>query len=117
MTVSQIANIAPEIKRTQESQAKPDVLTQPAPQSATLPQDEVAPSAYTALQGAGLSKEQATVATEDQNRQASLSVLSEEDLELLGNIPPSERISAQPDSALRAQTANLPADLMQLVAE
>lgn len=117
MTVSTINNPTAELRRTQDNLNKQAAKPLPyQPSGATLPEDVLAASA-TAL--ARPDQATAIALTEQQNRAAAASTLSEADLDQLEADRPvaTEEVARDPQASIAAQTTKLPVKILDLLAE
>lgn len=117
MTVSTITGIPADVKRTLEQQNRTTIQIQAEQSKAasTLPTDriETLPSAAPIFDF-----NEAVVRTQQQNREAAASILSDADLDAIASQDSApERVAAQPSKSVAAQATKLPADLLALLNE
>lgn len=116
MTVSTVSGIPGEVKRAlEQNNRNPNFTIEKAPSQASLPQDVLTASTYSAQ---AMDVPAAIEQTQVQNRDAAKSVLSEADFEQIeSQAGATERVAAQPTQSVAAQTGKLPIDLLKLISE
>lgn len=116
MTVSTIGPVALEAKRTLDTQTKNSAKTETALLSggASLPTDTV----ESVVSNPTLTVAQAAAQTEQENRTAALSTLSDADIDLLASEQsPQAIVQAQANASVAAQANRLPPSMLQLLVE